>query len=406
MQLIYITPLFLYFPRFLPSVETQPILATLVAFLGFVFCRNRRCVLAFAVLACVLMFWITVRIGFTGNFSGSIGLIQILIGPLVLFSALGLRAAPPSRGVIAAVTIYFVLFFAIEVLLPDAYYTVASALLSRANVSDGHRGISLLTPEPTYAAISVIYFLMLALWSGKHWGFRFRWIEPSLAMCLIATGSTYVGLLLFALASVHWPRIMLFVTSTVVIVVPFISLIALGNDDSIRAVVAVSRLLSTDFGDFLPAISIADSSIGSRLITNTASFLTLVHSPLGLGLDCETVPKAFNAAGFDFAFNNSVLSEVIKDGCLKPQSYSATVLIGLGALSLIFLPLLIVLIRSAHCNVRRSFWASPLVLAGVMLVVQGQLSSPIPWLLIYLALTGYPDNPNTQSKRERVIQTT
>jgi len=410
MCFIYITPLFLYFPRFLPSIETQPLLVTLVAILGLVFGRNRRAALAFAGLACVLMFWITVRIGLNGTFSSSIGLIQILIGPLVLFGVLGLRAPPPSRRVMAAVTIYFVLCAAVEILAPGAYDALASTLLSRASVADGHRGISLLTPEPTYAAISVIYFLMLAWWSGKHWGFRFRWIEPVLAFCLIATGSTYVGLLLLALACVRWPRLMVLAATATVIVVPLIGVGALGNDDSIRAVVAISRLLSTDFSDFLPAISIADSSIGSRLATNTASFFTILNSPLGLGLSCEAVPQALDAAGFDFAFNNEVLIDVLQDGCLKPQSYLATVGIGLGALSLVFLPLLITLIRSALGTVRRPFWASPLVLASVMLVVQGQLSSPIPWILIFLALTGYPSHkkqrPSSQSTSERVHQTT
>jgi hypothetical protein len=356
------------------------------------------------------MFWISISIGLNGTLSSSIGLIQILIGPLILFGALGLRAPPPSRRVMAGITIFFVLCAAFEILAPGAYYALASTLLSRASVADGHRGISLLTPEPTYAAISVIYFLMLAWWSGKHWGFRFRWIEPVLAFCLIATGSTYVGLLLFVLACVRWPRRMVLVTTATVIVVPLIGVGALSNDDSIRAVVAVSRLLSTDFSDFLPAISIADSSLGSRLATNTASFLTLLHSPLGLGLGCEAVPKALEAAGFDFAFDNAVLIHLLEDGCVKPQSYAATVGIGLGALSLVFLPLLIALIRSAHGAVRRPLWASPLVLAGVMLVVQGQLSSPIPWILIFLALTGYPDHPkhspSTQSTSERELQTT
>lgn len=203
MQFIYITPLFLYFPRFFPGIETQPLLVTLVAILGLVFGRNSQSALAFAGLTCLLMLWIAVRIVFNGIISSSLGLIQILIGPLILFGALALRAPPPSRRVMAGLTIYFLLCACVEILTPGAYHALASTLLSRASVADGHRGISLLTPEPTYAAISVIYFLMLAWWSGKHWGFRFRWIEPVLALCLIATGSTYVGLLLLALACVR-----------------------------------------------------------------------------------------------------------------------------------------------------------------------------------------------------------
>lgn len=397
MSFIYLVPLFLYFPRFLPTVETQPLLATGVALCGLLFGRNRRAALGFVGLAWVLMFWITIKIGLDGTFSSALGLIQILIGPLALFGALGLQAPPPSRRVMASVTIYFVLCATIEILAPGAYHALASSVLSRASVADGHRGISLLTPEPTYAAITVIYFLMLAWWSGKHWGFRFHWIEPALVLCLLATGSTYVGLLLLALAYIRWPRMMVLSTAAAGLIVSLIGVGALGNDESIRAVVAVSRLLAADFSDFLPSISIVDSSLGSRLTTNAASFLTLLHSPLGLGLNCDAVPEAFVAAGFDFAFNNVVLSEVIEDGCLKPQSYAATIALGLGALSIIFVPLLVALINCTRSPVRRSIWAAPLALAVVMLVVQGQLTNPIPWMLIFLALTGYPDHPQRRS---------
>ena len=353
--------------------------------------RNRRPAFAFAGLTCVLLLWIAIRIVFGANLNGSIGLIQILVGPLFLFGALGFRAPPPSRSVMAGVTIYFLLCAAIEILAPSVYQYLASSMMSRASVTDGHRGISLLTPEPTYAAISAIYFLLLAWWSGKHFGFRFRWIEPALMFCFIGTGTTYIAVMLLALACVCWPRLMVLVIASTVILSPRIGLVALGSDESVRAVVAVARLLSTDFNNFLPAISLADCSIGSRLVTNAASYLTLIHSPLGLGLDCEAVPKAFDAAGFDFAFENEVLMEVLKYGCLKPQCYAATVGIGLGIWSLAFLSLLIISANYSLGLVRHSVWAAPLAIALVLLFVQGQLTSPIPWLLVFFSLVGYPD---------------
>lgn len=396
MPLIYLTPLFLYFPRFLPSVETQAILVTVVAMYGLLLGRNRRSAPAFGVIALVLMLWIMIKVGVDGSFSGGLGLIQLLIGPLALFGALGLRAPPPSRKVMARVTVYFMLCAALEIIFPSIYSAIASSILSRVSVADGHRGVSLLTPEPTYAAISAVYFLVLAWWSGKHWGFRFRWIEPALALCLLATGSTYTFLLMLALVSVRWPRKTILGTAVAIVVVPLIGVSAMGNDESIRAVVAVSRVLATDFGDFLPSISALDSSLGSRLAVNAASFLTLLNAPLGLGLNCEAIPKAFDAASFDFAFNNAVLVAVMADGCVKPQSYAATIALGLGALSLAFSLLLVVLIKHARGTVRRPLWMPPLALALVMLVVQGQLTNPIPWLLIFFSLTNCLAHPQTR----------
>jgi hypothetical protein len=401
-SIIYLAPLFLYIPRFLPSVETQPLLITGVALLGLLLGRNRRAALGFAVLALVMLFWILIKIAIDGAFGNALGLIQILIGPLTLFGALALKAPAPPRKLMAGVAIYFLLSATFEILAPDAYRAVASALLSRATVYDGHRGISLFTPEPTYATISVMYFLVLAWWSGKHWGFRYRWIEPALALCLITTGTTYAVFLLLALAFARWPRLMILGLVAVSVVVPRIGFIALDNDESIRVVVAMSRLLSADFSDFLPSISTIDSSLGSRLATNVASFLTPLHSPLGLGLNCSAVPSAYAAAGFDFAFSNVVLSAVMDEGCLKPQSYVASVALGLGALSLVFLPLLARLTIHACGRERRTLWSPPLVLAIVMLVMQVQLSSPIPWMLIYLALSGLPEHPQPRRPAEQV----
>lgn len=389
---IYIAPLFLYFPRFLPGVETQPLLMTGAALLGLLLGRNSRAALDFAGLTLVMLYWILIKIVIDGAFENALGLIQILIGPLTLFGALALRAPPPSRKLIAGVAIYFLMSAAFEIFASDAYAAIATALLSRASVFDGHRGISLFMPEPTYATISVVYFLVLAWWSGKHWGFRYRWIEPVLSLCLILTGSTYAGLLLLALACVRWPRQMILGISTAIVVIPSIGSVALDNDESIRAVVAISRLLSAEFRDFLPSISVIDSSLGSRLTTNAASFLTPLYSPSGLGLSCSAVPSAFDAAGFDFAFSNTVLNAVINEGCLKPQSYLASVALGLGALSLVFVPLLAGLTVHARGRKQHALWAPPLVLAIVVLFVQGQLSNPIPWMLIYFGLSGVPEH--------------
>lgn len=387
---VYLAPLFLYFPRFLPSVETQPLLAAGAALLGLLFGRNRRAMLGFAGLALTLLSCIALMVAIDSKFGNAIGLIQILVGPLTLFGALALKARPPSRKLIAAVAVYFLLSAAFEILASGAYAAIASELLSRSNVADGHRGVSLFTPEPTYAAISGIYFLMLALWSGRHWGFSYRWVEPTLALCLILTGSTYVVLLLIALAYVRWPKMMLLGTAVAIFALPLLSIVALDNDESIRAVVAISRLLSSDPSNLLASISVADSSLGSRLTINAASFLTPLHSPLGLGLNCLALPRAFDAAGFDFAYSNPVLRAVMDEACLKPQSYGASIALGLGALSLIFAILLVGLTIYSRGRTRLAVWASPLALAIVLFVVQGQLTSPIPWMLIFFALSGLP----------------
>jgi len=386
MWFIYVAPLFLYFPPLFPGVETQPLVAVCAAAYGLMKGGNRKAPVSFLVLALVLLLWIAFRFLIGDAPTPSVGLLQILVGPIMLFGAMAQGAPPPSRRVMAWITIYFVASAAFEIALPGAYGALAKSILSRANVTDGSRGVSLFTPEPTYAVITAIYFLLVARWSGEYWGWRYRWIEPMLALCLLATGSTYAGLLLLVLAYVRWPRVMLLSTLAGMAIIPVLGIVALDNEDSIRAVVAISRVMASDFTDFLPSISLIDSSLGSRLATNTASFLTPVHSPLGLGLDCSSVPSAFDAAGFSFVYDNPVLREVMDEGCLKPQSYAASIALGLGGLSLIFVGLMTGLARYARGAMRRSLWPAPAAVALVILIVQGQLTSPVPWLLAYMAL--------------------
>ncbi len=386
----YLTPLFLYFPHFIPGIETQPLISVLFASYGIFALRIKRPFIAFITLTFLLTFWIVIKIGIDGEFSKYLSIIQLMIGPLIFFGALSLKAKPPSRATLKYISISLIFFALFEFILPSAYQSVATTLIGRASITDGHRGISLFTPEPTYAAISGVYWYIVARWSGKYYGFQFPWIEPVLMICTFATGSTYLIILFLAYSFVTWPRLFFWFLSLSIFVIVVFGAVPLDNEESVRAIVALSRLLTVDFSDFLPSISALDSSIGSRLATNAASFLTFIYSPTGLGLDCSSIPTAFEAAGYYFVFDNDVLSAAINDGCLKPQSYLATVFLGLGMISFIFLALLAACIRYA-CTINfHSLWLQPISLAFIILVVQGQLTNPIPWLLVYIGIIGLP----------------
>lgn len=385
MQLIYISPLLIYFPRLISGVETQPWLAVVVAAFGIATGQNRKVPIAFFVLAATFLLWISIMSA-VGGLPGATELALILVGPLILFGAMGFEADPPSRPAMAIIAVFFAAAAVTEIIFPNTYEDLASLILDRASVSDGHRGVSLFAPEPTYAAISVTYFLILSWWSGKKWGFRYRWIEIVLVLCLLGTASTYAVLLLIALAFGQWPRAGLVCLAAGLLLAPALQIVALDNDEAVRGVVAISRLFSTDLNNFLPSVSEIDSSLGSRLITNVASLSTPLYYPLGLGLDCGAVPLAFNAAGYDFAFDNDVLQTVMYEGCLKPQSYSASIALGLGLMAVAFLLMLLLLLRFVQGKLPYRLWRPPLAVAAVVLVVQGQLTNPIPWLLIFIAM--------------------
>jgi hypothetical protein len=171
------------------------------------------------------------------------------------------------------------------------------------------------------------------------------------------------------------------------LLLPSLGVIGLENSVSFRAVVAISRVLSTDFSDFLPSLSMLDPSLGSRLITNFASFQTPLFSTFGLGLDCQSVPTAYNILEYSFVSTNEVLSQAMVTGCLKPQSYGAAVALSMGLMSLPFVVFLFMAIRTSSFKYRRQLiWKPALAICLVMLFVQIQITNPIPWMLAYFAI--------------------
>jgi hypothetical protein len=383
--LLYLSPLLLYFPQFVPGVETQPLLMLIPALRGIAIARNGWPRATLVLLTLFILVICAIKYLRGDALGGNLALLQLIVGPAVFFGAAAYAACPPSRRAMGWVAAGSVALTLLELLLPSAYGSIASAMMDRATVADGHRGVSVLTPEPTYAAISLIYLLLLAVWSGHAHGYRYPWIEWALGCVLAATLSTYAVLFALLLAAVYWPLKMAGAIGLLALALPALSVVGLENEDSVRAVVAISRLLAVDFSEFLPSLSLIDSSLASRLLTNSASYLTPFYVPMGLGLDCESVPTAFDAVDYGFAFSNPVLREVMTEGCLKPQSYLANASLGLGLLAFPFLSLL----ACGAClaligQTRHSIWWPPVAVSLLLLTLQGQLTSPISWLLLYI----------------------
>lgn len=391
----FLLPLLIYFPRLLPGIETQPYLV-LVASLWFLFfsraLRPRVCFLLLLLLVVVLA---ALRVAAGLGMGSSLALLQLLVGPLFFFAAVAASgsAALPSLSTLRTVTMIMLALAVIEVVLPGLYLAVASVLLDRATVTDGHRGLSFLTPEPTYAAISLVYLLLLTVWARPPGERRMRWLEPLQFLLLAATLSTYAIMIIGVLLLVWRPRLMAAALAALVLLVPSLSFLN-GGDGGLRFVVAISSIIAADFSTFLPSLSVIDPSLGSRVLTNSASFQTPLFAPLGLGLDCRAVPSAFEQLGYSFAFTNEVLEQVIAGGCVKPQSFGATVFLGLGYMALPFLAVLAVAVRaSISTRIRVRLWYPALAVALLMLLVQAQLTNPIPWMLLALALTRFQLHP-------------
>lgn len=396
-----LTPFLIYFPRLIPGIETQPWFA--LGFSAFAIMSTRAGKIgAASVVTAVCLLAVVVSVVGGAPSSAGLATLQFAVGPIFLCGVLAWKPLPPSRRCMALVATILAMLAALELLVPAVYQALAGLFLDRVTVTDGHRGLSVLTPEPTYASISLLYGLILAVWSRRCWGSQFPWVEWVFATLLLLTFSTYALLMMLVLAMLYRPRTVLFcATAAAAVVVLHGSNSGFDPEDSVRAVVAVSRLLSTDFDSLLPSISLLDPSLGYRLISLSAGASTVMVKPLGFGLGCSSVGDAFTAFGWDFTFSDGVLGPELRWGCLKPSSFLTSLLLAYGASAAILL--LVIAFAVARLTPDRPVvrWWSPLVLALMILTVQCQTTTPIPWFMIYIAL--FPMLKATKVVRESEI---
>jgi hypothetical protein len=388
----YLSPLLIYFPRLLTAIETQPFLPFILAMLAIArhpIAFNVSGLIAMALLLCAPALISTI---FGVGAISPLPSLQLIWGPIYFVGAVSLHAAPPSRRALAIVTILVALVAALEIIFPGAYGTLSRYLLTRQSIYDGHRGISLLTPEPTYALIGLVYLFVLARWSAVHHRCKQYIIEICLAVLIFATFSTYAFPFIVAFSICLYPKSTLCAVS--VLLLGFATGSSLfniqGDERSIRAVTALVSVLSADFFDLMSSITALDASLGSRLVSNAAGFHALLAFPFGSGLGCDALTTVFTNLRYEAAFNNPVLVEVMEDGCLKPHAYLPSLFLAAGTFAIPFLLVFWLIVRSARARSSNSKLSLlPLSFAAILLLLQGQLSNPVAWIMLYIAIVGY-----------------
>lgn len=386
-SLLLVSPLLIYFPRILPGIETQPWLAVGLAAWAF-WCdpklRGASAALGIVVAACFCVFALVLVGGVSSGAAAST--LQFTVGPVLLCALATGQPLPPERRWCARLALILAGVALVEVAAPAAYAAVAGTLLDRVSLSDGHRGISLLTPEPTYASLALAYALMLSLWSRRCWGGSHSWVEWLLASLLFLTFSTYALLILMTIVFIYRPLLAL---SGLSAALPLgYGYLAAGVEagEGVRAVVALSKLLEIDRTAVLASLSIVDPSLGYRATSIAAGPASAIAAPMGFGLGCNSVSQAFDVLRWDFVLTDEVIGPALQDGCLKPSSYMTSILIAYGVMALVFISVIVMAVRHALGRSPGHVWWPGAVVALEILIVQSQVTTPVPWFILYMAL--------------------
>ena len=396
------SPLLIYFPRLFGDAETQPLLATILCATAFVFGRDRTrswyCVLLIflALVGSLALQW-----AISGFRVFSFSSFQLLLGPLFLFGIFAARPAPPCRWAIKIVAIMISVVVVIELLFPGLYEAMANVLLTRTNAAGSHRGIAVLTPEPTYAAVTLSYLLTLSLWSRQNERDHGIWPDAVFFAALCATLSTYAVLILAVIAFAWVIRSRghaLWGGIGIVVAASLCWWLFAESISGTRAFVAIQSLRNAD-GANLVAFAEADPSVGVRVFSTWASILTPWVQPSGFGLECHSLSRAVYELEIVEAYSNEVLGPMLNTSCLKPPAYFPALMLSLGMFAFAFALVLIACIAFRYRSTpTRKMWWMPFWLSMLMIFVQGQITNPISWFLLFIALTAMAAEPKSKTE--------
>jgi hypothetical protein len=387
-RFFYVGPLLIYFPRILPGYETQPtyflslcLLALVVGAKNFRALASLMTVVGFVSIVGMVLIWQEAI-----DTSTMISNWLLILGPVFLIGALAYDLAPPSRLFIAGVTLIFLATALIELLLPSTYVAISDFLLDRTNTFNAHRGSSFLTPEPSYAVCSLVYVWMLARFSAHFNGQKYPWIEWLIVGMLALTLSTFAVIFFIVFSFLRWPLVVFAGLAAVILFANTVNISALGNDDGFRALIAISRLFSVEIDNLLPSLNALDASLASRIISNLAGFSTVAYYPFGVGLQCQSLLDVVSTGRLTVAFENEALMSKIASGCLYPAAYMPALFLGLGWTSVAVLLMTSSLVWVLFWNkTQYRIDSYPLCAALLMFMLQSQISSPIPWMLVYMS---------------------
>jgi hypothetical protein len=394
--LFFIGLFFVYLPLVPIDQETQPFLALLpvVAYFMLALVRGNPRKVPISVLyvfALVLLIMFRLVLDATDGIGPAaiVWAIKYLVGPFAFIYATQVNARPSDTVLVSILMANFMLLMLLSV-GPTA--AVAQPLMDvffgRYSGGDQFRGISLFSPEPSYAVNYIMLFFLFGFFYVDNE--RVKWLLLGIGLILLLfnrslTAFAYCG------AAAAW---MFFKTkrSFRLLSLAFLAILVVGILNSERYALMATAAQQIDFSNIVLAASILEPSGTTRILINVLATLGGLSSIVGNGLGSFSVlwSDIVQKFGWLFYFDHEVIGRYYSEGIpLPPNSYLSSLIFDTGILGLLwFLVFSIWYFRSlarsgrsgAHIYFIAVFWF-------VNFIFQGQVSNPIPWAVMGLALS-------------------
>lgn len=272
------------------------------------------------------------------------------------------------------------------------FESIIENIMQRGNVSyyGGGRGISLLSTEPSRAAMELTFIYLLFRYIYiKKWYVFFDLLMLIVLIFLIksATGLFYFSLFLILVYFKNFLYLLVFFIA----LLSFIYLFPNINIEEFQKIRALSVLLSLINTDNLTLfIEQLFNLSGFRLISVYSSYIFGLTSLFGGGIGYWEYSSvyAMTNSGINAADINYFLWR--SDGAytpIRPTSFVASLLLDFGLMALIiifylFKDIVVTLIKNKSIRV-------PIILFFIYVFFYGTIGNPIPWIVIALIIKSY-----------------
>lgn len=274
-------------------------------------------------------------------------------------------------------------------ILYNLFYKLSKFFFYRSlSYDDGIRGIAIFGPEPSYYGIIAIYYLTFLEWAkikGLIRENKYYYINILIIIfCSILTKSTY-SILFIALFILYKVKL-----RKIVLLAPIFIIYFLLNKNiyQSRAVEALKNIIEAKNLSLKEKLFYADGSVGARFFLNSLGYNTFLMYPLGLGLSSfeEKAVDIGEELGYDFNKQPHFRWEKEVKGTYQigAQTYFSKYIFEFGIFGI---PLMLFLINKITLVIfykkYRKFKLLCYTSGVIMLIImQGQLSNPIPWIMI------------------------
>lgn len=386
---------FLIFFHFIPiGVETQPHISLILALAIFFTSTKsynyvKKDIFFLCLLLAIIFVYAFLQIVNHFSISPILELTKYFIGPIIYFA---IRFSNFSISYKIFRNIVYSLFFLgfINLFFPSIYEFVFGNFIPRfsGNEVAGVRGITILTPEPSYF---VIFQIILLITIEKQLSYKnitvaerkylniLKYITLFLSLFTKSALVLLVCIIFLIPSKINFKRFFF-----LILVIPLITFFTYTYFSENRLSHVFSLLYNlVKEGEFniVTFLFTQESSGGTRVIVNFLAIASIFINPFGSGLGSFSNMLGFYGAYFNLDISNHEVLGSDSINKIYPQTYFANLCNDIGIFAILLFP--IILINNDNSN--RAFNLKRNFCLFFMILFQSQITNPAFWYLIAIS---------------------